>query len=124
MLQRAPFRDGVKSCPEQVESSHVLTMAARLVQCNYFMRLARPDGSLNELLSSVCSLQGIREIPSYETSPQVFSLFIPTLRYLLKMRLSTASSVALLASSVYAVVGDWQQCRCPDSKSRIEADRI
>lgn len=40
------------------------------------------------------------------------------------MRFSTPGSVALLAGSVYAAVGDWQQCRCPVLNSRIDTDSI
>lgn len=40
------------------------------------------------------------------------------------MRFSTASSVALLAGSVYAVAGDWQQCRYAAQISDLRTNSI
>lgn len=61
----------MNSYPDQVDASLLLTMAARLVHCNYFVRLARPGGYMNELESSTCNLQGIREVLRYERSLRV-----------------------------------------------------
>ena len=55
---------------------------------------------------------------------EILHSFIIAFGFHLKMRFSAASSVALLTGSVYAVVGDWQQCKVPGPNSRIEAHSV
>jgi len=72
------------------------------------MRLARSGGSIHRLGSILGNLARYKR--GLTLQGKHLGSFV---RLHLKMRFGTASSIAFLAGSVHAVVGDWQQCRCP-----------